>query len=251
MHVCLQFSQMANAIYADSYERFLAIVGMSNLDLARFLAAGCLISTDFYDRLMISTMGPIAVLVVLACTYALAIWRNSDSGGGSRAVIIQKHASIALLVAFLIYGSVSATVFDTFACEDLEDGGLYLRVDYRIRCDTDKHRLFQVYAAFMIFLYPVGIPVMFAGLLYFHRGALMDRSSVRDGNPIIKPFADLWQPYRPEMYMFELLEYLRRILLTGIVVFIFPNTAAQIAVTFVMELFFFVVSVFLLPYAKR
>ena len=34
-------------------------------------------------------------------------------------------------------------------------------------------------------------------------------------------------------------------------VFIFPNTVAQIAVTFVMELFFFfVVSVVLLPYHK-
>ena len=40
-------------------------------------------------------------------------------------------------------------------------------------------------------------------------------------------------------------------LLTGIMVFIFPNTAAQIAVTFVVEFFFFVVSVVLLPYRKR
>lgn len=250
-YVCLQFSEVANAVYPESYERFLAIVSLSNFDLSRFLAAGCLVSTDFYDRLLTSTMGPIAVLVVLTCTCAVATWRNRDLGGESRAGVLQKHASIALLVAFLVYGGVSSTVFGTFACEDLDDGGSYLRADYRIRCDTDKHRLFQSYAVFMIFLYPVGIPVLFAGLLFYHRGPLADRSSGRDDNPIIKPFADLWQPYRPEMYMFELLEYLRRILLSGIVVFIFPNTAAQVAVTFIMELFFFVVSVFLLPYKKR
>ncbi|CAN0577455.1 unnamed protein product, partial [Laminaria digitata] len=110
-------------IYADSYERFLAIVGMSNLDLARFLAADCLFSTDFYDRLLISTLGPIAVLVILACTYSVATWRNGGPGSGSRAVIIQKHASIVLLVAFLVYGSVSSTVFGMFGCEHLDDGG--------------------------------------------------------------------------------------------------------------------------------
>lgn len=250
-----QFSEVATAIYPDSYERFLAVVSVSNLDLAGLLSAGCLISTDFYDRLLMSTLGPIAVLAVLACTYQVATRRNRGVSGASRpssrAAILNKHTSVMLLVAFLVYGSVSATVFGVFSCEDLEDGGSYLRADYSVRCDTDRHRLFQGYAGFMIFIYPVGIPTLFAVLLFSHRRALADRSGARDGNPSIRPFADLWQPYRPERYMFELLEYLRRILLTGIVVFIFPNTAAQIAVTFMMELFFFVVSVFLLPYKKR
>lgn len=242
---------MANAIYPNSYERFLAIVSVANLDLAGLLSAGCLISTDFYDRLLVSTLGPIAVLVVLACTYRVATWRNRGAGGARRAVIANKHTSIMLLVAFLVYGSVSATVFGAFSCEELDDGRSYLRGDYSIRCDTDKHRSFQGYAGFMIFIYPVGIPALMAVLLFSHRRALADTSAARNDNPTIKPFADLWQPYRPDRYMFELLEYLRRILLTGIVVFIFPNTAAQIAVTFMMELFFFVVSVFLLPYRKR
>lgn len=246
-----QFSEVANAIYPDTYERFLSIVSVSNLDMAGLLSAGCLISTDFYDRLLVSTLGPIAVLAVLGCTYKVATWRNRGAGGATRTAIVNKHVSIMLLVAFLVYGSVSATVFGMFACEDLDDGGSYLRGDYSVRCDTDRHRLFQGYAGFMIFIYPIGIPLLFAVLLFSHREALVDGSGAREDNPTIKPFADLWQPYRPSRYMFELLEYLRRILLTGIVVFIFPNTAAQIAVTFMMELFFFVVSVFLLPYRKR
>ena len=249
-------------MYPESYERFLAFVGLFNFDLAGFLASACLFEADFYDKLLISTLGPIAALAVLACTYVVAIRRNGGSlrggsssslgGGNHKAVIRKKHASIAILVPFLVYGSVSGTVFGMFACEDLDDGGSYLRGDYSIRCDTDKHQLFQGYAAFMIFVYPVGIPVLFGVFLLANRAALRHPSrGGRGDDPTVEILADLWEPYRPEMYLFELVEYIRRILLTGIVVFIFPNTAAQIAVTFVVEFFFFVVSVVLLPYRKR
>lgn len=246
-----QFSEVANAVYPNSYERFLAILNVVNLDLAGLLSAGCLISTNYYNRLLVSTLGPIAVLVVLACTYRVATWRDSGAGSARRAVIWKKHTSIMLLVAFLVYGSVSATVFGAFSCEELDDGVSYLRADYSVLCDTTKHRWFQGYAVFMICMYPVGIPSLFAVLLFSHRHAISDSSGARDQDPTIEPFADLWQPYLPDRYMYELLEYLRKILLTGIVVFIFPNTAAQIAVTFMMELFFFVISVYLLPYQKR
>ena len=299
---------MANAQYPESYEKFLAFVGLANLDLAGFLTAGCLISTDFHDRLLFSTLGPIAALVVLACTYAVATSRVADKPGEDerRAKIRIKHASVALLVAFLVYGSVSSTVFGMFSCEQIDGEGSYLRGDYSIRCDSGKHRALKVYAGLMIFVYPVGIPSLFAWLLYSNRVVLSNKESggdedpvaepsaeekhpavetlardndstlkhldkdndsrcpcpsvwrypavkplARDKDPAVKPFADLWQPYRPDLYLYELLEYLRRILLTGLVVFIFPNTAAQIAVTFMIELLFFVVSVFLLPYRER
>jgi hypothetical protein len=40
----------------------------------------------------------------------------------------------------------------------------------------------------------------------------------------------LWQAYKPSMYYWEVMECVRRLLLTGFVVFIFPGTAAQAAV---------------------
>lgn len=253
-----QVSDAANVTYPPLYERFLAIVSIFNLDLVSFLGWACVVATDFYDTLLVSTLAPIAVLAVLACTYTVAKWRNGCKASGSftpgrdeGAVILKKHASVALLVAFLVYGGVTRTLFGMFDCDHLDGMGSYLRGDYSICCDTDQHRLFQWYAAVMIFLYPVGIPVLFAVLLLSNRDALRNTSGGRADNPTIMIFADLWEPYRPEMYLFELVEYLRRILLSGIVVFIFPNTAAQIAVTFVMEFFFFVVSIVLLPYKKR
>lgn len=72
-HICHQFSAAANVTYPEAYERFLSIVDLQNLDLISFLAAGCMISTDFFDRLLISTSMPVAVLAVLAGTYAAAM----------------------------------------------------------------------------------------------------------------------------------------------------------------------------------
>eukprot|EP00752_Nemacystus_decipiens_P001402 g1387.t1 len=244
-----QFAHVTSTVFPESYERFLAIVGVTNLDLGRLLSAGCLVSVDYHGRLLLSTLGPMVVALVLACTYVVATRRNGGADDEGKASIKNKLASIMLLVAFLVYGSVSATVFGMFVCEDLDDEGSYLRGDYSIRCDTDKHRSLQGYSVLMILIYPVGIPAFFAWLLISHRGDLLETN--RDKSPTIAPFADLWQPYLPNMYLYELLEYLRRILMTGLVVFIFPETAAQISVTFVIGSFFFVVSIFLRPYRER
>eukprot|EP00903_Cladosiphon_okamuranus_P016354 g15082.t1 len=244
----LVFAHVTSTAFPESYERFLAIVGVTNLDLGTFLSAGCLVSMDFHGRLLLSTLGPMVVALVLACTYAVAKRRNRGADDKGKASVQDKHASLLLFVAFIVYGSVSSTVFGMFVCEDLDDEGSYLRGDYSIRCDTDKHRLLQGYSVLMILIYPIGIPAFFAWLLISHRGELLETR--REKKPTIASFADLWQPYVPNMYLYELLEYLRRILMTGIVVFIFPDTAAQIAVTFVIGSVFFVVSIFLLPYIK-
>lgn len=122
----------------------------------------------------------------------------------------EKHVSIALMVAFLVYGSVSSTLFGTFVSEEVDDGGTYFRADYSLSCDTLKYQAFRANAGLMIILYPVGIQTFFGWLLvHYHNGR------GEDEDPAAKPFAELWQPYRPEMYLYKLLSYLRRILLAA------------------------------------
>ena len=245
----MQFSSVAGTVYPRAYERFLAIVNFANLDLASILSVGCIFRANFYFRLFISTLGPLAVSVVLACTYTVATLRSRGNRGRA-AVIWKRHTSIALLVAFLVYPQVSSTAFSMFVCDDLDDGHSYLRADYSIRCDTDYHRRLQMFAAFMVLVYPVGIPLVLGNILVANRIALGKPES-RDEDPNLKLFGDMWRPYRPEMYLYEMVAYLRRILLTGIVVFIYPNTATQIAVTILIELFFFLLSAFLVPHQQR
>ncbi|CAM9867127.1 unnamed protein product, partial [Laminaria digitata] len=235
-----------NVTYPGVYQAFLSGVNIINIDLGFVLSAGCLWSDiDFHDRLLAGTIWPLVVLGLLAVTYAIALRRNSVSGDLVREKIRNKHLSAVLLLLFLVYSSVSSTVFSMFACDSLDDGKEYLRADYRILCTDAKHKTLQVYAAIMIAVYPVGIPLLFAVLLYRHRDVLSDPAA---DNTTARSIDSLWAPYRPNRSYYEIIECGRRIMLTGVVVFIFPNDTAQIAITIIASFFFFAVSEVLSPY---
>lgn len=233
--------------YPAMYERFVSAVDVFNLDLVLVVSPGCFVDVTFYHRLLAVTLGPLVVLVVLLANYAVTRHRHARrEGGGSTRRIRDKHISAFLLVTFLIYSTVSTGVFQTFACDELDDGNSYLRADHSLECTTVTHRAFMVYAGLMIAVYPVGIPLLYAALLYTNRSHLTHPK--REENDSVRSFQDLWEPYRKNRYYYEIVEYLRRVTLTGVVVFIFPNSAAQIATTFLLALFFFAVSEVLNPY---
>lgn len=215
------------------------------------LSAGCFIAVDFHDRLLVATVGPIAAMCLLGATYFVATWRNSSSPQALGAVR-RKHASAVFLLTFFVYSPVSSTIFRTFACDSLDDGNTYLRADYTLLCDSAKHKAMQTYAAFMIAVYPVGIPLLYAVILYRNRELLRDGDRrVCGASPECESTADLWKPYKPSRFYYELIEYSRRVSLTGIIVFTFPNTAAQVATTIVMAFMFIMVSESLDPYISE
>ncbi|CAN0459726.1 unnamed protein product, partial [Hapterophycus canaliculatus] len=228
----------------------LNVIDVVNFDLGSALTAGCLWSNmDFHDWLFASTLGPLAVVGVLAVTYRIAILRNGAAGHSVLADNIRhKHQTALLLLTFLVYSSVSSMVFKTFACETLEDDVEYLRADYRINCADPKHKAIQVYASIMIFVYPVGIPLLYAILLFQRRGVLSDADADKSA---AQPISSIWESYRPERFYYEVVECGRRIMLTGVVVFIFPNDAAQIAITMLIAFFFFAMFEVLAPYKSQ
>ncbi|CAN0045690.1 unnamed protein product, partial [Scytosiphon promiscuus] len=243
------FVAVVNVTYPDVYQDFLDGLDVFNFGLGWILSAGCVVDLDFHHRLVISTVGPLVALLFLAGTYTVATTIN---GGAPDALqtIWNRHVSMVLLLTFLVYSSVSALLFRTFACETLEDGINYLRVDYRIICDSPRHRAFQVYAGFMIVFYTVGIPFFYGALLFRDRDVLKNDADNRESNPRVATTSDLWKPYKPSAYYYEVVECCRRLLLTGVVVFIYPGTAAQIAVTLLMAFFFVVLAEVLAPYTS-
>lgn len=241
-----QFTAVANVTYPNVYQRFLDGVDVLNFDLSWIISAGCVVDYDFHSQLLMSTMGPIIAMLLLGATYAIAVRHNSGSEDALR-IVLHKHVSMALLLTFLVYSSVSSTLFQMYGCENLDDGKNYLRADYRIECDSSKHKTLLIYTGFMIALYTVGIPALYAGLLFTSRDVLKDHSG-REYSLRAKSISDLWKPYKPACFYYEVIECARRMLLAGAVVFIYPNTAAQIAVTLMMAMFFVFVSEGLAPY---
>lgn len=65
----------------------------------------------------------------------------------------RKHASMVLLLTFLVYSSDFSTLFKKLACNKLDNGKNYLCSGYRIECDSSKHNALEIYAGFIVSLY--------------------------------------------------------------------------------------------------
>lgn len=183
-------SLTSQEVYTPMSTRTFSLV---NLDVGRILSYSCIMATSFYDRLLVATITPLLVLAILGGTYVIARARNQDSDEAIRAVK-HKHLSAALFVAFFVYSTVSCTIFQTFACEEL-DNGTYLRADYSLTCTAKKHKAYIAYAGVMACVYPIGIPAVFAWWLGCNRRDL--KSSDREDKTHLEPLHDLWAAYKP------------------------------------------------------
>ncbi|CAN0013701.1 unnamed protein product [Ectocarpus sp. 6 AP-2014] len=257
------FPSITAVDFPPAYARFLSWIDMLSFDLGHVLSASCVFPVmDFYQSLLLTTLGPLGVAMVLVLTYWIAKRRAGAGSAGSlmRRAAWSRHMAAGLLLSFLVFIATSTMAFKTFACDDeAVEGESYLRADYSIQCHTDKHGWYKVYAGVMIMVYPVGIPLLYAFILWQNRESLNPRVKTgavvnpradgstdritykansedleeklekRRRNPDLIPSMFLWKDFGPEIYYYEVVECGRRILLTGVLVFISPNTAAQVA----------------------
>ena len=247
-----QFSGVVNVEYPPIYEKLLAALSVVNLDLGFILSLSCVVETSFYARLLLASIAPLVVLGALVMTYQLAIFRNSHSIHAKR-IARNKHLAVGLFLLFMVYSSVSYTIFQTFVCDSLDSGITYLRADYEIVCWTRTHVAYMAYAGLMILVYPVGIPAMFALALFINRDGIKSvaESTNKSRVPLeSEAIKDLWAPYKRSRYYYEVIECGRRIALTGLAVFIYPGSTAQVAIEALLAIVFYSISEILSPFAE-
>ncbi|CAN0550818.1 unnamed protein product, partial [Ectocarpus sp. 12 AP-2014] len=62
-------------------------------------------------------------------------------------VVKRRHVGVLVTASFLVYSTVSTIVFQTFACDTLDElGTTFLRADYSLECYTPEHKLYRGYA---------------------------------------------------------------------------------------------------------
>ena len=128
-------------------------------------------------------------------------------------------SSLFLTVLYIVFASVSTTIFDTFNCQQIgDDPKWYLARDQSIDCSNSTHQFYVKYAAVMVFIYPVGIPLTYFVCLWMHRKEIQEPN--RDYNPMIQKTSFLWANYEPHLWWFEVFECARRLALSGILVFV-------------------------------
>ncbi|CAM9120453.1 unnamed protein product, partial [Phaeothamnion confervicola] len=256
LQIVTQYVAITGTRYPPLYQNFLAVAGVLTVNLQLVVSLGCLVSFDFYEYLLLVTIAPLVIVALLGASLAAA-WRGiaraaevgplqrSSSRGVAESPMeplesrweraAGKHWLVFMVFTFLMYSTVSTAVFQTFACDDLRDVGAeqYLRADYSIECYTGKHKGFIIYAAVMALIYPIGIPVLYAWMMWRQRSHIAVDQAVPEATRLadksIQTTRFLWLPYKREVFWWEVAECVRRLCLTGVLVFILPGAIGQSA----------------------
>jgi hypothetical protein len=169
---------------------------------------------SFKTRLIFAITAPLvvsAVLLAYALLQVYALRRNA-------ATCFARYAHLQLIVLFLVLPGVSTTIFRTFLCDDgfVEDKSVsFLEADLTLSCESKEYNRLYALAWFGFALYPVGVNALYAGLLYRARDAIQRR-----GGAGAEHLSFLFRNYTPEYFAFDVVDNLRRILLSGGLVFI-------------------------------
>ena len=159
--------------YPPLYTAFLEWTSLFTLEFLfdiDILPLGCIMSSNYHTSLLFYTLAPLALYSTLGLVPMLAqCFRAGKEALRSYKRVCQ---SLSMLILFLIYPSVSSTVFEAFLCESLSDGRSVHQIDRSIDCRSPSHRAFMVYAAAMVLIHPLGTPLVYAYLLRTHRTSL-------------------------------------------------------------------------------
>ena len=116
------------------------------------------------------------------------------------------------------------------------------QADLSIDCDSARFLKAKTIAFLMIAIYPVGVPLGYACLLFCFRRlinppgcdelmAMRVRRESKERNPHLRAIDFLFSCYRPGAYGFEVFESVRRIAMTGLLRYVKKTSGPPIAGT--------------------
>lgn len=197
MKMMLTFAQLSSTLpavlgtlkFPSTYLAILQVGSVANLNFLSLIPSRCLTSklssSVFYVRgLVATTATPILFALFLHAVYRWKLWMR---GGRMPKRERLFYTEAFMLVAHLVLTLTSVASFQVYVCEtfDVGDGEFeeVLRAERTINCASTLWRHLSIYAGLMVAIYPVGIPVLYAVLLYSHREQLNPKKRT---NPLLE-----------------------------------------------------------------
>jgi hypothetical protein len=214
-----------------------------SLDFADWLDFGCLTTYTFYSKFTFAIALPALLVCGCMVTYVIAL-RGKDEAGkiGCRNRAVQ----MCYFVAFVVYPFVSQTVFQAFNCKTLADDESWLAADFQVDCSRGVFVVFQLAAFLCVAAIPIGLPFGTLLILFRQRKEMLVNNSLSR-----QRFGFLVGDYKNEYYYWECLELIRKVLLTGILIFCKQGSLLQIVIGMGIMLTFIVGLALARPYADR
>ena len=214
-------------------------MALTSLQIYELFPTYCFVDyrTDlFFPQLLFQTLVPLAVIGLAGLGYVIRRWFCGGRLPEKKLDTMNESFMFwILLLTYVVFVPCSTVVLSVFKCHYLGSGTSFMYADYTTECGTPVHELMKIYAAVLIFVYPVGIPAMYFALIYRKRHAIdpiipdtneKARMKVNPGdvetavairiqNHELQPLAFLFESYEPEYWWWEVFVCLERLLLLG------------------------------------
>lgn len=161
-----------------------------NLDVYSVFPVGCNHEFNFMDELLWETLVPLIMTALLGLYVFIAYglyryYQKEASMLKSYEEAKERALSLFFYLSYLVLPSVSVKIFQTFICESIDPNNedpssddYYLTADMSISCTSSYYYDWVGYAIFMVFVYPVGIPLIYFLMLYANRHIIQNRYEV-------------------------------------------------------------------------
>ena len=268
LQVYLAFYKTFDSPVMELQSYFASILSLADFDISGLLelfAVRCAWDHTHYDSLLLYTTFPVVFVVLIYCIYVAMVCIYSKC----REAILKAKTeamTMVLFLFFMVYPGVSRKIFESFICDEYStaDGVIVprhvLSVDPRVNCDAQNRTTWLIYASVMVILYPVGIVVTYAVLLWSIR-KIRHKAVCRrtpEEKHAVERVSFLHKPYTTEGYWFESYELLRKVVQTSVPVGLAmastdPQSSSEMAM-FMCQLLTFVAIIVLQkvsPYRRR
>jgi len=214
-----------------------------SFDFLGFLDIGCMTTYSYFGKFSFAFMMiPILVGCVM-CTYQC---RSHVDNIKNRCI------KMGLTAVFFCYPFVSQSMFQGFSCRTLdaytfdgeEETERYLDVDYQVSCNSMKYIGFVLFGTIGVCAFPLGIPSLTL-LLLFKNG-----KQIKNNGPARARYEFLVADYRPEFYYWDCFEMLRKVSITGVLMFLSPGSLFQLVVGIVLCIAFGFSAAWFRPYVS-
>ena len=166
------------------------------------------------------------------------------------------YLSKGFFVLIVTYLKTSACVLMMFKCRKFEPhpgfdyagdvphatDNSYLEADIRYSCQDNLYLLFALFGFIGVCTYPIGVPAFFFFLMF------RERDQIHDAINKMK-FGFLFGDYAPQFFMWEIFDLVRKLILSGVMIFFNRGSVTQIVVAMILSMTFLQAQVRLHPYA--
>ena len=173
-----------------------------------------------------------------------------------RAEFFDHSIFLAVLVCFIIYPIITLRVMKLFKTRAFGEH-ILVEADWRIDAGGTDYMRCRIWGGAFMLLYVLGIPFFFFGLLWVYARPLNKQVDVahqsaekamRAERTALRRFGILYAKYSPGCWWWELVELMRKMTLTGGLIFIRPGTVSQIWVSMMLAMLFMIAATFFTPY---